>query len=104
MEANGFNNDNTILVDDNPEKSFCNDVRNSLFLQMWTRQALKNDIFLHILSPWLFCLHSDCNVGQLRDFINKNRIEVLPLAKDSVFLLHITRGMALSARNIKVQY
>jgi hypothetical protein len=92
--------ENTILIDDSPENYVCNDRGNCLFLKTWTLLDSTDDFLFHTLAPWLFQLHSNCNRGQLRDFVNSNRIGVPPLAADSKELLHIAKGMALSSKNI----
>jgi hypothetical protein len=45
-------------------------------------------------------LYKNCSRGQLRDFINRERIGVCPLAKDCEVVLHIGKAMALSLKNI----
>ena len=42
--------------------------------------------------------------GQLREYVDKNRIGSPPLAADDPLLLHMMRGMALSAKNVGVHY
>ena len=42
--------------------------------------------------------------GQLRKYVDKNRIGYPPLATDDPLLLHMMRGMALSAKNVEVHY
>jgi hypothetical protein len=72
-----LNKENTILFDDSPEKCICNDSRNCLFLETWTLLDVADDFFLRILGPWLLRLHTDYTRGQLRDFINRNRVGIL---------------------------
>jgi hypothetical protein len=95
---------NTILIDDSPEKCMCNDSRNRLFLDTWNPLDASEDFLLHILAPWLLNVHKNCGLGQLRDFINRERIGVRPLAKDCEVVLHIGKGMALSSKNIRAKY
>ena len=40
----------------------------------------------------------------LRKYVDQNRIGSLPLAADDPLLLHMMRGMALSAKNVRVYY
>jgi hypothetical protein len=87
--------DNTLFIDDSPEKCVCNDSENCLFLHSWTPVAVTDDFLLHTLAPWLLQLHTDCNCEQLRNFVNRNRIGIRPLAADSQVLLHIANGMHL---------
>ena len=42
--------------------------------------------------------------SQLREYVNKNRIGSPPLAADDPLLLHMMRGMTLSAKNVGVHY
>jgi hypothetical protein len=91
---------NTILIDDSPEKCVCNDSGNYLFLETWNPLDASDDFLLRILGPWLLNLHKNCSRGQLRDFINRERIGVCPLAKDFEVVLHIGKKMALSSKNI----
>jgi hypothetical protein len=95
---------NTILIDDSPEKCVCNDRGNCLFLEIWNPLGVADDFLLRILGPWLLRLHTDCTCKQLRDFINRNRIGVPPLAANSQVFLHIANGMALSSRNVHEKY
>jgi hypothetical protein len=46
----------------------------------------------------------NCIRGQLRDFVNSNRIGVPSLIADSKELLHIENGMALSSKNVHANY
>jgi hypothetical protein len=64
--------ENTILIDDSPEKCICNDRGNCLFLKTWTPLDSTDVFFIRTLAPWLLRLHGNCNRGQLRDFVNSN--------------------------------
>jgi hypothetical protein len=75
--------ENTILIDDSPEKCVCNDRGDCLFLKIWIPLDSTDDFLIRMLAPWLLRLHSNCSRGQLRDFVNSNRIGVPPLAADS---------------------
>jgi hypothetical protein len=61
-------------------------------------------LFLRTLGPWLLRLHTNCTRGQLRDFVNRNRIGIPLLAANSQVLLHIANGMALLSRNVHKKY
>ena len=99
-----FGSNNTILIDDNPEKSACNETGNTIFVKSWTRHDV-NDIYLmDKLAPWLHCVHLECHSGDHREFIDQNQLGMLPLAKDSKLFAHINCGMAQSAWNIGVYY
>ena len=98
-----FNNDNTILVDDSPEKSICNERGNVIFLESWSRHEYDNNFLVDTLAP-LNCMSLSCMPRQLREYVNKNRIGSLLLAADDPLLLHMMQGMALSAKNVGVHY
>jgi hypothetical protein len=70
---------NTILIDDSPEKYVCNDSGNYLFLETWNPLDASDDFLLHSLAPWLLNVHKNCGRGQLRDFVNRERIGVFAL-------------------------
>jgi hypothetical protein len=95
-----LNQENTILIDDSPEKCVCNDRGNCLFLKTWSPLDSTDDFLMHTLAPWLFRLHRNCSRRQLRDFVNSNQIGVPSLAADSKELLHIAKGMALLSRDV----
>jgi hypothetical protein len=95
---------NTIIIDDSPEKCVCNHRMNCLFLETWTPLGVADDFLVRTLGQWLLRLHTDCTRGQLRDFVNRNRIGVPPLAANSQVLVHIANGMALSSRNLHEKY
>lgn len=99
-----FNQDNTVLIDDSPEKCVCNDRGNCLFLKTWDVHDAADDFLMCSLAPWLLGLHDNCSRGQLRDYVNRNRIGVPPLAAESKELLHIAKGMALSSKNVRAKY
>jgi hypothetical protein len=96
--------ENMILIDDSPEKCVYNDSGNCLFLETWTPLDVAEDFLFCILSPWLLRLYTDYTRGQLKDFFNRNRIGVRPLAANSQVLLHIANGTALSCRNLHKKY
>ena len=99
-----FNNKNTILIDDSPEKSVCNESGNAIFLESWSRHHVENDFLLGTLAPRLSRLNSYGLPGELRKYVDQNRIGSSPLAANDPLLLHMMRGMALSAKNVGVHY
>ena len=99
-----FNNENTILINDSPEKSVCNESRNATFLESWSRHHVENDFLLGTLALWLSRLNNYCLLGELRKYVDQNRIGSSPLAPDDLLLLHMMRGMALSAKSVGVHY
>jgi len=42
---------NTLLIDDSPNKSICNDDGGAIFLDTWTHMKWRNDIFMGELLP-----------------------------------------------------
>ena len=99
-----FTNDNTILIDDSPEKSVYNESRNAIFLESWSRNELESNYLLDTLAPWLTRLNTQCMPGFLRKYVDQNRVGCPLLAVDDALLLHMMRGMALSAKNAGVHY
>ena len=96
--------ENTMLIDDSPEKCVCNDRGNCLFLNTWSRIDSADDFFMYMLAPWLLQLHDNCSRRQLRDYVNSNWIGVPPLATNSKELLYIAKGMALLWKNVRAKY
>ena len=96
--------ENTILIDDSPEKCVCNDRGNYLFLKTWSPIGSTDDFLMYMLAPWLLQLHDNCNRRLLRDYVNSNRIGVPSLATDSKELLHIAKGMTLLSKNVRAKY
>jgi hypothetical protein len=96
--------ENTIIIDDNPEKCVCNDRENCLVLETWSPLGVADDFLIRTLGQWFLRLHTDCSCGQLQDFVNRNRIGVPPLAANSEVLVHIANGMALLSRNLHEKY
>jgi hypothetical protein len=99
-----FDLNNTILIDYSPEKSVCNKTENNIYLKSLTRQDLNDSYLMDKLAPSLRRVHSGCKSGKLRQFVDKNRLGMLPLAKDSKLFAHINRGMVQSARNVGVYH
>ena len=99
-----FINDNTILIDDSPEKSVCNESHNAIFLESWSWNELESNYLLDTLAPWLTCLNTQCMPKFLREYVDQNQIECPPLAAGDPLLLHMMREMALSAKNVGIYY
>ena len=99
-----FSNENTILIDESPEKSVYNETRNAIFIESWSRHHMENDFLLDTLALWLSRLNIYYMLGELREYVNQNQIGSFPLAADDPLLLHMMRGMALSAKNVGVHY
>ena len=99
-----FTNDNTILIDDSPKKSVYNESGNAIFLELWSRNEPESNYLLDTLVPWLSCLNTQCMLGFLQEYVDQNRIGCPPLTADDPLLLHMMRGMVLSAKNVGVHY
>lgn len=99
-----FNLDNTLLIDDSPEKSVCNYTGNAIFLSPWRREVWNDNFLIRDLLSWLRRLHSECPRGQLRDYVDSNRIGIPPLAPSSPLMNYIRNGMTLSTKNVGVIY
>lgn len=48
-----FTLDNTLLIDDTPEKSLCNEKGNAVFLDTWGHKQRKDTFLMEKLLPWL---------------------------------------------------
>ena len=99
-----FNHNNTILIDDSPEKSICNESGNALFLESWSRDRPDFEYLVDTLAPWLKNLNLACLAGGLTKYVNQNRIGLSPLSVDDPQLSHMMRGMALSTKIVGIQY
>ena len=99
-----FTDDNTILIDDSLEKSVCNESGNTIFLESWSQNEPESNYLLDTLAPWLTCLNTQCMPGFLREYVDQNWIGCPLLATDDPLLLHMMRGMALSAKNVGIHY
>ena len=99
-----FTNDNTILIDDSLEKSVYNENSKAIFLESLSWNELDNNYLLDTLAPWLSRMNMHCMPNLLRKYVDQNWIGCPLLAVDDPLLLHMMRGMALSARNVRVYY
>jgi hypothetical protein len=104
LEVLAWTTKTPFLFYDSPKKCVCNDSGSCLFLKTWNPLDAFDDFLLRSLGPWLLNLHKNCSRGQLRDFVNRERIGVRPLAKDSEVVLYIGKGMALSSKNVHAKY
>ena len=84
-----FTKDNTILIDDSPEKNVCNESGNAIFLESWSRNELESNYLLDTLAPWLSRLNTQCMPGFLQEYIDQNRIGCPLSAADDPLLLHM---------------
>jgi hypothetical protein len=80
-DASRYKENNTILIDDSPEKSILNNTGNVVFLKSW-KHTVKNcssDNYLYTeLAQWLERLHIE-GQGEVAQFVNNNRLGVNPL-------------------------
>jgi hypothetical protein len=91
-----YTNDNTILIDDSPEKSILNDTWNAIFLKSWKhilRNASVDEYLTRELGPWLEKLHREGN-GKVPKYVNGNRLGVQPLAKDDCLFYYVMDGLS----------
>jgi hypothetical protein len=54
---------NTIFIDDSPEKCVCNDSGNCLFLETWNPLDASDNFLLCSLALWLLNVHKNCGRG-----------------------------------------
>ena len=80
-ESSPFTKENTLLIDDSWEKSVCNERGNAIFLKPSTHDDENDNVLLGRLLPWLQSLHNGCPAGQLRQYVNANRIGLGPPTK-----------------------
>ena len=99
-----FTPNNTILIDDSPNKSVCNENGNAIFPVSWSRTSQRDDGLLGEILPWLRRLHSQCQTGQLRQYVNDNRIGINPLNADDYDMRRIVEGMIESAHVMGFKY
>ena len=99
-----FTPDNTILIDDSPNKSVCNENGNAIFPVSWSRTSRRDDGLLGEILPWLRRLHSQCQTGQLRQYVNDNRIGINPLNADDYDMRRIVEEMTESAHVMGFKY
>ena len=84
-ESSPFTKENTLLIDDSWEKSVCNERGNAIFLKPWTHEDENDNVLLGRLLPWLESVHNGCPAGQLRQYVNANRIGLgLPTRDDDL--------------------
>ena len=80
-EASRYKENNTVLIDDSPEKSILNNTGNAVFLKSWkhTSRNSSSDTYLwDEVAPWLERLHREGG-GEVAKFVNRNRLGVNPL-------------------------
>jgi NLI interacting factor-like phosphatase len=99
-EGKSFGLENTLLIDDSPEKSVCNERGNAIFLDTWSHGQRRDNFLLGNLLPWLRRLDADCPQGHLREYVEANRIGKSPLEASNYYLEDMVEGMRESAKNL----
>lgn len=94
-----FSKDNTILVDDSPQKSVLNENGNGIFLESWNRYQRGDKLLMGTLAPWLKRLHEECPQGRLREYVDANRIGQSPVTSTSHRVDLLLDGFKEAARN-----
>ena len=103
-ESSPFTKENTLLIDDSREKSVCSERRNAIFLKPWTHDDENDNVLLGRLLPWLESLHNGCPAGQLRQYVNANRIGLGPPTRDDYLVQEMMALMREAARERGARY
>jgi hypothetical protein len=77
-DASRYKENNTILIDDSPEKNILNNTWNVVFLKSWkhtVKNCLSDNYLCTELAPWLERLHRE-GQGEVAQFVNKNHLGV----------------------------
>lgn len=99
-----FSPDNTLLIDDSPAKSICNENGNAIFLRTWNQHERQDDVLMGELLPWLRRLDSNCQPGHMRRYVEENRIGLNPLRPGDYHVKDIINGMRESSMNMGSRY
>jgi len=103
-ERGVINAQNTLLVDDSPRKSICNESGNAIFLDTWSHETRRDNVLMTELLPWLRRLHSNCPDGSLQQYVNEHRIGMKPLDGRHSWAVEIVNAMRISADALGVRY
>ena len=103
-ESSPFTKENTLLIDDSRKKSVCNERGNAIFLKPWTHDDENDNVLLGRLLPWLESLHNGCLAGQLRQYVNANRIGLGPPTRDDYLVQEMMALMREAARERGARY
>ena len=103
-ESSPFTKENTLLIDESREKSVCNESGNTIFLKPWTHEDENDNVLLGRLLPWLESLHNGCPAGQLRQYVNANRIGLGPPTRDDNLVQQMMTVMRECARERGARY
>ena len=99
-----FTANNTLLIDDSPSKSVCNENGNAIFLDTWSPINRRDDVLKGELLPWLRHLHLNCRNGELRDYVQKNRFGVNPFTARDLSMRQIEDAMRVSNKALGARY
>ena len=103
-KSSPFTKENTLLIDDSREKSVCNESGNAIFLKPWMHKDQNDNALLGRLLPWLESLHNGYPAGQLRQYVNANRIGLGPPTRDDNLAQEMMVVMRECARERGAQY
>ena len=103
-ESSPFTKVNTLQMDDSREKSVCNESGNAIFLKPWTHEDQNDNVLLGRLLQWLESLHNGCPAGQLREYVNANRIGLGPPTRDDDLVQEMMAVMRECARERGARY
>ena len=103
-ESSPFTKENTLLIDDSREKSVCNESENAIFLKPWMHEDENDNVLLGQLLPWLESLHNGYRAGQLRQYVNANRIGLGPPTRDDDLVQQMMAVMRECARERGARY
>ena len=92
--------ENTILINDSPQKGVLNENRNGLFLESWNCHQHGDEVLLESLAPWLKRLHKECPPSCLWEYVNANRIGVSPIMATLYRGIELLDGLRKSAKNM----
>lgn len=99
-----FTSDNTLLIDDSPHKSICNENGNAIFLDTWTHHNRTDDVLMGELLPWLRRLDSNCQPGQMQAYVEGNRIGLNALRAGDYNVDKLIDGMRESSKIMGSRY
>ena len=94
-ETSRYKENNTILIDDSPEKSILNNTGNAVFLKSWkhtVRNCSSDNYLWEEVAPWLERLHTEGR-GEVPQFVNRNRLGVNHLVPGDTLYELVMNGL-----------
>ena len=94
-EASRYKENNSVLIDDSPEKSILNNTGNVVFLKSWKhtiKNCSSNNYLCTELALLLERLYKE-GWGDVAQFVNRNRLGVNPLVPDDTMYELIMNGL-----------